>query len=116
MINVDGVTNEGKTEHNLKWPCIPDHPHRILLVGGSGSEKTNVSNLIDKKSNLIDNQPDMDKIYLYSKDPYEAKYQYLIKKREKAGLVHLNDPKGFMEYSNTMQDVYKNIKEYNPDK
>ena len=66
--------------------------------------------------NLINNQPDIDKIYLYAKDPYEAKYQYLINKREKVGLDHFNDPKAFMNYSNDMQYVYKNIEEYNPDK
>ena len=64
--------------------------------------------------NLINNQPDIDKLYLYAKDPYEKKYQYLIRKREKVGLNHFNDPKAFMEYSNNMQDVYKNIEEYNP--
>ena len=64
--------------------------------------------------NLINNQPDIDKIYLYAKDPYEKKYQHLINKREKVGLNHFNDPKAFMEYSNDMQDVYKNIEDYNP--
>ena len=64
--------------------------------------------------NLINNQPDIDKIDLYAKDPYEKKYQYLINKREKVGLNHFNDPKAFMEYSNDMQDVYKNIEVYNP--
>ena len=63
--------------------------------------------------NLINNQPDIDKIYLYGKDSYEAKYQHLINKREKVGLGHFNDPMAFIEYSNDMQDVYKNIKEYN---
>ena len=66
--------------------------------------------------NLINNQPDIDKIYLYAKDPYEAKYQYLINKREKVGLDHFKDHKTFMEYSNDMKDVYKNIKGYNPGK
>ena len=66
--------------------------------------------------NLINNQPDIDKIYLYAKDPYEAKYQYLIYKREKVGLDHFDDPKAFMEYSNDMQDVYKNIEDCNPEK
>ena len=61
---------------------------------------------------LINNQPDIDKIYLYTKDPYEAKYQYLINKREKVGLDHFNDPKAFMEYSNDMHYVYKNIEDY----
>ena len=64
--------------------------------------------------NLTKNQEDIDKIYLYAKDPYEAKHQYLINKREKVGLTHYDDPKTFMENSNNMQDVYKNIEEYNP--
>ena len=65
---------------------------------------------------MINNKPDIDKIYLYAKDPYEKKYQYLINKCEKVGLDHFNDPKAFMEYSNDMQDVYKNIEDYNPGK
>ena len=65
---------------------------------------------------LINNQPDIFKIYLYAEDPYEAKYQFLINKRESTGLKHFNDPKAFIEYSNDMQDVYKNIDEYNTDK
>ena len=111
MINFDGYTNENKTEHNLKWQYIPDHPYRILIVGGSGSGKTNAL------LNLINNQPDIDEIYLYAKDPYEPKYQYLINKREKVGLDHFKDHNAFMEYSNNdMQDVYKNIEDYNPNK
>ena len=66
--------------------------------------------------NLINNQPDIDKIYLYAKDPYENKYQFLIKKRESIGLKHFNYPKAFIEYSNDILDVYKNIDLYNPDK
>ena len=66
--------------------------------------------------NLIEDQPDIDKIYLYAKDPYEAKYQYLINKREGVGIDHFNNPKAFIEYSNDMRDVYKNINYYNPDK
>ena len=66
--------------------------------------------------NLINNQPDIDKIYLYAKDPYETKYQYLINKREKVGLDHFNEPTAFIQYSNDMQDVYKNIEDYNPNK
>ena len=110
MINFDDYMNENKTKHNKKWPYIPDHSYRILIIGGSGSGKTNAL------LNLIENQPDIDKIYLYAKDPYEAKYQYLINKRESVGINHFNDPKAFIEYSNDMQDVYKNIDEYNPDK
>ena len=107
MINFDDYTNENIVEHNSKWPYIPDHPYRILIIGGSGSGKTNAL------LNLINNQPDIDKIYLYAKDPYEKKYQNLINKREKVGLNHFNDPKAFIEYSNDMQDVYKNIENYN---
>ena len=65
---------------------------------------------------LIENQPDIDKIYLYAKDPYESKYQYLINKREDVDINHFNDPKAFSEYSNDTHDVYKNINDYNPDK
>ena len=107
MINFDDYANENKTEHNLKWPYIPDHPYRILIIGGSGSGKTNAL------LNLINNQPNIDKIYLYAKNPYEAKYQYFINKREQVGLKHYDDLKGFFEYPNDMQDVYKNIEEYN---
>ena len=110
MINFDDYTNENKTKHNLKWPYIEDHPYRILIIGGSGSGKTNAL------LNLINNQPDIDKIYLYAKDPYEAKYQFLINKRESTGLKHFNDPKAFIEYSNDMHNVYENIDEYNTDK
>ena len=66
--------------------------------------------------NLINNQPDIYKIYLYAKDPYEAKCQFLINKRKSTGLKHFNDPKAFIEYSNDMQGVYKSIDEYNADK
>ena len=110
MINFDDYTNENIIEHNSKWPYIPDHPYIILIIGGSGSGKTNAL------LNLINNQPDIDKIYLYAKDPYEAKYQYLINKRKKVGLDHFEHPKAFMEYSNDMQDVHKNIDDYNPRK
>ena len=110
MINFDEYTNENKKEHNLNWPYNSDHPYRILIIGGSGTGKTNAL------LNLINNQQDIDKIYLYAKDPYEDKYQYLINKRERVGINHLNDPKAFIEYSNDMHDVYKNIDDYNPDK
>ena len=110
MINFDDYTNEHKTEHNPNWPYIPDHPFRILIAGDSGSGKTNAL------LNLINKQPDIDKIYIYAKDPYEAKYQYLINKREKVALDHFKDPRTFMEYSNEMQDVYKNIEDCNPGK
>ena len=87
MINFDDYTNENNTQHNPKWPYIPDHPYQILIIGGSGFGKINVL------LNLINNQPDIDKMYLYAKDPYEAKYQLLINKREIIRLKHFNDLK-----------------------
>ena len=75
-----------KIKHNSNWPYIPDHPYRILIIAGWGSGKTNAL------LNLINNQPDIDKIYLYAKDPYEAKYQLLINKKESIGLKHFDDP------------------------
>ena len=110
MMNFDDYTNENKTRQNSKWPYIPDHPYRIPMIGGSGS---GIKNAL---LNLIENQPDIDEIYLYAKDPYEAKYQYLINIRKKVGLKRFNDTEAFIEYSNDMQDVYRNIAEYNIDK
>ena len=110
MINFDDKVNGNKAKHNKKWPYIPDHPYRILIIEGSGFGKTNVL------LSLIENQLDIDKIYLYAKDPYEAKYQYLINIRESVALYRFNDPKDSVEYSNDMQDVYINIDEYNIDK
>ena len=98
MISFDDYANENKTKHNLKWPYIPDHPYRILIIGGSGYGKTN------SLLNLINNQPDIDKTFLYAIDPYESKYQFLVNKG------------AFIEYSNDMQDVYKNVNKYNVDK
>ena len=90
MINFDEYVNENKIGHNKNWPYIPNHPYRILIVGGSGSGKTNVL------LNLIEIQSDIDKIYLYAKDPYGAKYEYLINKRESVAINHFNDPKAFI--------------------
>ena len=97
-------------ENNQKWPYIPDHRYRILIIGGPGYGKTNTL------LNLINNQPDIDKIYLYAKDPYENKYQFLINKRESTRLKHFKDPKAFTEYSNDIQDVSNNTDEYSIDK
>ena len=83
---------------------------QILIIGDSGSGKTNTL------LNLINEQKDIDKIYLYAKDLSERKYEYLIKNRENAGIKHVNDGNAFIEYSNTMDDVYKNIDDYNPNR
>ena len=109
-INFDDVIKENIKEHNPNSPQIHDHPCRILIIGGSGSGKTN------SLFNLINQQPDIDKIYLYAKDPYEANCQSLIKKREDVVTKNFNDSKAFIEYSNDMDNIYKNIKEYKPNK
>ena len=99
MINLDSITNENNKEHNEKWPYIPDHPYRILIIGGSGSGKTNA--LINFKNE----QGDIDKIYLYAKDLSEPKYEFLIKMRENSGIKHLNCPNALTECSNTIDEV-----------
>ena len=76
MINLDSITNKNNKKHSESWPYVPDHPHRIIIIGGSRSGKTNA--LI----NLINEQNDIDKIYLYVSNLSEPKYEYFIKKRE----------------------------------
>ena len=110
MINLDNTINENNKNHNKKWPYIPDHPYRISIIGGSGSGKTNAL------LNLISEQRDIDNIYLYAKDLSESKYEYLIKNRENAGIKHVNDSNAFIECSNTMDDIYENVNNYNPSK
>ena len=107
MINLDSITNENNEKHNKKWPYIPDPPYRSLITGGSGSRKTNTL------LNLINEQHDIHKIYLYASELNKPKYKTLIKKRKDAGIKHLNDPHAFIECSNTMDDVYENIHDYN---
>ena len=108
MINLDSIINENNREHNEKWSYIPDHPYRILIIGGSGSGKTNAL------LNLIKEQDDIDEIYLYAKDLSEPKYEFLIKKRKNVGIKHCNDPNAFTEFLNTMDAVYENIDDHNP--
>ena len=110
MINFDEYTDENTIKHNPNVPYIPDHPCRILIIGGSGSGKTYAL------LNVIQNQPYIDKIYLYSKDPYAAKYQFLINKRKRVGISRLNDAKAFIEYFNDMHKVYKSIYNFNANK
>ena len=71
MFNFNDIENEIIVKDNLKWPYIPDHPYRMLIIGGSGSEKTNaLLNLIKEE----DNDELIDEIYLYVKDLNEPKY------------------------------------------
>ena len=91
MIKFD-VIKVNIEEHNPNWPQIPHHRDRIVTTGGSESGK------IISLFNLIKNQPDIDTFYLYAIDPYKAKYQFLIIKRESTGLKHFND-------------IYRNIEE-----
>ena len=99
MINLDNIINDNNNNHNKKWPHIPDHPYTILIIVCSGSGKTNTL------LRLINEQKDIDKIYLHARDLSESKYKYLIKNSENAGIKHLKDSKAFIECSNTMDDM-----------
>ena len=100
-----------KINHNPIWRYISDHPFRMLITGGSGSGKPNVL------LNLIKHQrPDIDKIYSYIKDPFESKYQLPINGREKVGNENLRNLNTFIDYSQTIDDVYENLEDYNPTK
>ena len=107
LINFDSITNKSNKKRYESWPYISDHPYRILIIGGSGSGKANTL------LNLVNEQHDIDKIYLYARDLNEPKYEFLIKKHKDAGIKHLNDPNAFIECSNLMYDVYENIHDYN---
>ena len=91
MISFNDVTKENIKEHNPIWPRSSDHPNKILIIGGSGSGKTN------SLFNPINHEPHIDKIYLHAKDPYKAKYQLLISKKKSTRLKHFNDFKAFIE-------------------
>ena len=94
--------------HNLNWSYILDNLYRILIIGGSGSVL--LQNLIKYQ------RTDFDKIYLYVKDPPQAKYQLLINGREKLGIKSLKNPKAFIDYSQTIDDAHENLEDYNPTK
>ena len=105
MFTLDAITNKNNKNDNKKWP------YRMLITLPSGSGKTNaLLNLIQKQ----DNDNLIEKIYLYAKDLSEPKYQFLIKKHKDAGIKNLDDPSAFIKYSNTMNDVYNDIDDYNP--
>ena len=91
---------------NQNWPYIPDHPYRILIIGGSGSGKSNVL------SNLIKHErPDIYKNYLHVKDPFVSKYQLLINGREKVGIIKLKNPKAYVDYSQIVDELYENLED-----
>ena len=96
---------------NPNRPYTPDHPYRILIIGGSGWGKTNVL------LNWIKHQiPDIDKIYLYVKDPVRSKYQLLVNEKEKVGIENLKNLKAFIVYSQTVGDVHEDLDDYNTTK
>ena len=101
MLNLDNIVSNKNENKNNDWPF------RMLIIGPSGSGKTNVL------LHLINNLHRIDKIYLYARDIYEPKYEYLINKREQAGIKNLNDPHAFIEYSDDMNDVLDDINNYN---
>ena len=102
MLNLDDIVSSNKSSSERN-----DWSFRMLIIGPSGSGKTNTL------LHLINNLHPIDKIYLYTKDIDGKKYQFLINKREQAGLKNLNDPKAFIEYSNDMSDALDDIKNYN---
>ena len=104
MLNLDDIVSNkkmNKTRESNNWLF------RMLIIGPSGSGKTNTL------LHLINNLHPIDKIYLYVKDIHEPKYEYLINKREQAGIKNLNNPKAFIEYSDDMDDVLDDINNYN---
>ena len=110
MINLDSITNENNKEYNEKRPFIPHHPYIILIIGGFGSGKTNAL------FNLIQDQDEIDKVYLYSNDLSKPQYEFLIKKCKDGRTKRFSDPNVFIECSNTMNDVDENIDDYNPNR
>ena len=103
MLNLDNIVSNNNTS-SLE---DKDWPFRMLIIGPSGSGKTNTL------LHLINDLHPIDKIYLYAKDLHEPKYEYLINKREHAGIKNLNDPHAFIEYSDDMNDVLDDINNYN---
>ena len=100
------VTIEYIKEYNPSWTKISDCSYQILITGDSGFRKTHAL------LNLKNNELDTDEIYLYAKDPSEAKYQLLINKIKSTGLKYFNDSKTFIKYSINLNNIYKNIEKY----
>ena len=101
MLNLDNIVSNKNENKDNNWPF------RMLIIGFY--YRTNYRTLL----HLINNLHPIDKIYLYAKDIHEPKYEYLINKREQAGIKNLNDPHAFIEYSNDMNDVLDDINNYN---
>ena len=103
MLNLENIVsnkNTSSSEDN-NWPF------RMLIIGPSGLGKTNTL------LHLINYIHPIGKIYLYAKDLHKPKYEYLINKREQAGIKNLNDLHAFIEYSDDMNDVFDDINNYN---
>ena len=110
MLNLDNIVsnkNENKDTIGSRSSERNNWPFRMLIIGPSGSGKSNTL------FHLISNLHPIDKIYFYAKDLHEPKYEYLINKREQAGIKNLNDPHAFIEYSDDMNDVLDDINSYN---
>ena len=103
MLSLDKIVSN----KNMSFSEDNNWSFRMLIIGSSGSGKTNTL------LNLINDLNPIDKIYLYAKDLHEPKYQYLINKREQAGIKNLNDPHAFIEYSDDMNDLLDDINNYN---
>ena len=101
MLNLDNIVSYKNENKDNNWSF------RMLIIGPSGSGKTNTL------LHLINNLHPIDKIYLYAKDLHQPKYEYLINKREQAGIKNLDDPKAFIEYSDDMDDALDDINNYN---
>ena len=110
MIIFDDVREENRNERKPSWTPICDCPFRMLLISDSASRKANA--LLD----LVINQPHVDYIYLYVKDPFEVKYQLLIKKCKNVGLTYCNNFKAFTEYFNDINNIDKKSEKYNLNK
>ena len=104
MFNLDNIVNKNNKNNDKNWPIT------MLIIGPSGSGKTNtLLHLIQK----LNNSNPIDQIYLYAKDLSKPKYEFLINNCKNAGIKNYNGPNAFIEYSNTMDDVFSNIDDYN---